>query len=55
MIQGKTIIIIALVALIVGLPDGVDLGHALHVAGAAGRLTTRPGISRKDIRCSIGW
>ncbi len=30
----------AVVALVIGLPDGVGLGEAMHVAGAAGRLTS---------------
>jgi SSS family transporter len=29
----------AVVALVIGLPDGVGFGEAMHVAGAAGRLT----------------
>ena len=33
-------VLAAVAALILGLPDGVGLGDALHVAGAAGRLTT---------------
>ena len=33
-------VLAAVVALIVGLPHGVELGQAMHVAGAAGRLTT---------------
>ena len=33
-------VLAAVVALIVGLPDEVSLGQALHVAGAAGRLRT---------------
>ena len=30
----------AVISLIVGLPDNISLGQALHVAGAAGRLNT---------------
>ncbi len=33
-------VLAAVVALVVGLPSGVALGDAMHVAGAAGRLTT---------------
>ena len=33
-------VLAAVVALIVGLPDDVSLGQALHIAGAAGRLRT---------------
>ncbi len=33
-------VLAAVAVLILGLPDGVGLGDALHVAGAAGRLTT---------------
>ena len=33
-------VLAAVAALIVGLPGGVGLGDAMHVAGAAGRLTT---------------
>jgi SSS family solute:Na+ symporter len=33
-------VLAAVVVLVMGLPDGVGLGSALHVAGATGRLTT---------------
>lgn len=33
-------LIAAVIALVVGLPDGVGLGDALHIAGATGRLQT---------------
>lgn len=33
-------LVCAVIALIVGLPHGVSVGHALHVAGAVGRLRT---------------
>ena len=33
-------VLAAVAALVVGLPNGVALGDAMHVAGAAGRLTT---------------